>query len=1054
LGACLKWAYPHCSNSINPLDVLMMKRSFYSFLAAVSLMWAVTSCSQEEMIGNEASENEVEVSFNVDMEGQTTSRTIGDGLTVDKVHMAVYDVNKAADGTLIVSEELLLLRKVEDVTNKGAVVKVRLVKGQTYAFVFWAQNEAAGHYDLTNMTKIKVKNYATDANDESRDAFYKYVEPIQVTGSFSQNVTLKRPFAQLNLGTTAQDIAWAKTAGIEIAKSKVKVEGAVYTTLNTITGEAEDLATVDFSLAAIPDAEKEELEIKDSENQFAIKNYEYLATDYLLANTEAELSTNVTFTLVGSNDEVVNHLTVSNAPLQRNWRTNIVGEILTGEGTFNIVIDPIFEADRNYPMDGSDLDIWDNTYVAPTQNAAGEYEIDAASKLAYIWQQDASTWNNATFVLTKDLSFKNVEFDSRAGDTTPATIEPLFGEGTGASNVIFKGNDHVIRDFVIDGDNNLNSLFGGMVGGSIQNLTVINAEVKGQKTDSGRAAIVVAQTFGNVKLDNVTVKDSYLEGVQKIGGLIGFVHENQVEVSNCTVDGLVLTSLDLGEETGATGGLIGYINTGDNKITNSYVKNSTLNLIQGKNDASRANGEFIGVIAGSSKTTITNCGVSDNTFPQTDWVPFHELVGGHRDGNATLIVNGVNLTADEEDNYPDYVDKGTYYEVYKAAGLLKWGYQVNAGDNDLGLKLMRDIVMPAFTIEADAANGTYKFTSTPITVDEEGKPSGSNWVPVGSSEPYYQGKIDGQGHVIKKLRVSGEGNYQGFVALLKTEQASIQNLDIEEAFVYTQSGVAVGAFVGNANVGALIENCNLKSSKVTGRDLVGGIVGYNQNTSVNNELTRIFNCSVDGISSITGLGYFKLELHGVGGIAGMNYGSIIRGCTNAGSVSGSQSVGGIAGLTRSYNKNISCYIIDSHNSGSISGTKNLGGVAGYNLHDKSNHGTNSESVIVGCSSTASSISGNSKYKGLIVGYLNAAKIYSSWASSIGNVVLQYNEGDAYVIDGIYSIENNTAVSSEIIAGLNNAMDTYNSNKQQSDVNYCSSQWSWTSGSWPVLAPQE
>ena len=1012
-------------------------------------MWAVTSCSQEEMIGNEASENEVEVSFNVNMEGQTTSRTIGDGLTVDKVHMAVYDVNKAADGTLIVSEELLLLRKVEDVTNKGAVVKVRLVKGQTYAFVFWAQNEAAGHYDLTNMTKIKVKNYATDANDESRDAFYKYVEPIQVTGSFSQNVTLKRPFAQLNLGTTAQDIAWAKTAGIEIAKSKVKVEGAVYTTLNTITGEAEDLATVDFSLAAIPDAEKEELEIKDSENQFAIKNYEYLATDYLLANTEAELSTNVTFTLVGSNDEVVNHLTVSNAPLQRNWRTNIVGEILTGEGTFNIVIDPIFEADRNYPMDGSDLDIWDNTYVAPTQNAAGEYEIDAASKLAYIWQQDASTWNDATFVLTKDLSFKNVEFDSRAGDTTPATIEPLFGEGTGASNVTFKGNDHVIRDFVIDGDNNLNSLFGGMVGGSIQNLTVINAEVKGQKTDSGRAAIVVAQTFGNVKLDNVTVKDSYLEGVQKIGGLIGFVHENQVEVSNCTVDGLVLTSLDLGEETGATGGLIGYINTGDNKITNSYVKNSTLNLIQGVNEAKRANSEFIGVIAGNSKTTITNCGVSNNTFSNSiaDWVPFHELVGGHRDGNATLIVNGVNLTADEEDNYPDYVDKGTYYEVYKAAGLLKWGYQVNAGDNDLGLKLMRDIVMPAFTIEADATNGTYKFTSTPITVDGEGKPSGSNWVPLcdANASKTYAGEIDGQNNAIKGLLINYTNLTAAFIGYM--EGGTIKNLKLTNANVYSTQAY-VGAFVAYNENNSSVVNCHLLQSQVIGKLMVGGIVGCNWTKDNEKASAIIKGCTTDAESIIKGTGTTSGNggsLRGTGGIAGQNWGGIILQCNNAASVNGLQFIGGIVGSTRSSDNNKgnrSGYVMDCQNSGNITATGSyVGGIAGENVTANS-----LLNYIVGCSSTATSIIGPTG--GLLVGSNNNCFVYSCWAKSIDNVNLfGFNNYAA----GTFNFGTEADVTENNIKEMNDAIAAYNA---LSGVEVCSSQWSWTSGSWPVLVPQE
>ena len=68
-----------------------MKRNFlYSFFAAVTMILAATSCSQEEMIGNETSGNEVEVSFNVDMEGQQASRAIGDGTTAKDLYFGAY----------------------------------------------------------------------------------------------------------------------------------------------------------------------------------------------------------------------------------------------------------------------------------------------------------------------------------------------------------------------------------------------------------------------------------------------------------------------------------------------------------------------------------------------------------------------------------------------------------------------------------------------------------------------------------------------------------------------------------------------------------------------------------------------------------------------------------------------------------------------------------------------------------------------------------------------------------------------------------------------------
>ena len=344
-------------------------KKYFSFSVAVATMFSVASCSQEEVVGN-VSGNDVEVTFNATMEGQAVSRAIGDGLTVDQLYFAVYD----EAGT-----EIEALRQDDahgnavPVSGYGATVKVRLVKGQTYQFVFWAQKSGAGHYDTSNMQAISV-DYNNISNDESRDAFYAYVGATKVTGPFSQNVTLKRPFAQLNLGTTAEDWSWAKTAGVQISHSNVTVEGAVYSTLKTFSGDVEGETTVEFTLNEIPS--QDDKLVTDN------KEYYYLSTNYLLAPADKELSKEIVFTLnAGANP--INELKVYNAPLQRNWRTNIVGEILTGEGTFNITIDPIFEGDRNYDMPGSVL------YVV-------EDDVDLKNVLKY-------AENGSTIKLTKDL---------------------------------------------------------------------------------------------------------------------------------------------------------------------------------------------------------------------------------------------------------------------------------------------------------------------------------------------------------------------------------------------------------------------------------------------------------------------------------------------------------------------------------------------------------------------------------------------------------------------------------------------------------------------------
>ena len=650
-----------------------------------------------------------------------------------------------------------------------------------------------------------------------------------------------------------------------------------------------------------------------------------------------------------------------------------------------------------------------------------------------------------TIKLNKDLSFKNVE--SRAGDTTPATIKPLFGEGTGARNITFKGNDHVIRDFVIEGDCKLNSLFGGMVGGSISNLTIINAKVMGMNDADARAAIVVAQTFGSVKFESVTVKDSYLEGTQKVGGLLAFVQENQVEVSNCTVDGLELNSIDHAE-SGSTGGLIGCINQGYNKITNSIVKNSTFNLIQKSNEdiAKRANGEFIGMIRGTSTTVeITNCGVENNNYTNSiAWEPFHpQFVGGNYNEEATLIVNG----SIYPEVLPDYIEHDNYLEVYTAKGLLKWAYRVNAGENTLGLQLMHDIEMPAFTIEEDAVNATYKFTETAITVDDNGVPSGSNWIPVRSYEDanglYYAGDIEGNNKTISGLRINYSKYTAGFIGFLKPD-AEIKNFTLNDARIYSTSEYT-GAVVGYCQDGNVIDDIIVTNSSIKGTSNVGGIVGFTQNRNVksdgtvlNEEISIIKNCMIDNSSSVVGTDIY------IGGICGSSIGAIIINCINNADIKGDKYVGGIVGFTRTYNQGRSGYLIASGSGvdATITANNHAGGIAGSTWDDP-NHG-DAESYIIACYSL-STISA-AKSGSMIGNNYSGCGISASWAKK--NDMTNYSGGSNFITTASKHYNDASEITQADIDAMNAAIDAYNSIsgiEQQ-----CPYTWSWTSGSWPVL----
>lgn len=305
-----------------------MKKIIYSLMAATFLF--ATSCSEDEVLSNNQG-NEAEVTFTTNLDGILASRAIADGTTVDQLTFGVFD----AQGKPIQA----LCQSNVAVSGKKATVKVNLVKGQTYSFTFWAQNSKAP-YTLTDYKTVTVNYEKAASNDETRDAFFAVRENLTVKGSINETITLKRPFAQINVGTTPEDLIAAGTAGIKVDKSAFAIETKVANSLNLLTGEVSGETTATFTSAAIP--------AEDLKNVGG-KTYEYLAMNYVLVDAEKSL-VDAKFTLNNGETEIA-ELSVPNLPVQRNYRTNIVGNILTNQAVFDVVVDEEFEEDEDYVIE-------------------------------------------------------------------------------------------------------------------------------------------------------------------------------------------------------------------------------------------------------------------------------------------------------------------------------------------------------------------------------------------------------------------------------------------------------------------------------------------------------------------------------------------------------------------------------------------------------------------------------------------------------------------------------------------------------------------------------
>ena len=305
-----------------------------------ALLLGTASCSND-MEPVVADGSEVAANFTLNLGDAVDSRAISDGEKADQLTFYVYENGK----------EIQALRQTVAVTDKHATVTTKLVKGHTYSFVFWAQNSNCAAYTINNTNDgnyLAVSYDNAPCNDENRDAFYKAMPDYPVTASFTEDVVLTRPFAQLNiLATDAASVTdfqnyTSALSCTDLSNTMTVLDGKVGTATSTCG----------FTAAALP-----------SESLPGYEQYKLVATGYFLASTEKTM-TSVDFALTynGNTDTK----TIANVPLQRNYRTNIIGDFFTEGANYNIEIDPMYIGNHDIDLDAVYYEINENSDFATT----------------------------------------------------------------------------------------------------------------------------------------------------------------------------------------------------------------------------------------------------------------------------------------------------------------------------------------------------------------------------------------------------------------------------------------------------------------------------------------------------------------------------------------------------------------------------------------------------------------------------------------------------------------------------------------------------------------
>ena len=300
-------------------------------LAAAALTLLAVSCNKEQVA--EVPDGQlVDVTFTAALPGEMATKAIGDGQTAKTLYVSVYENDDA--------KTKLELDKTATFTDLKTQVTFSLVKGKTYNFVFWAQAAEGAPYDVTDLKNIKISYEGAEANDEKRDAFYATRKELKVNGALTETIKLYRPFAQVNFGTA--DLLEAAAAGF-VPKQSVFTATDVANVFDTFNaeGKVEGPATdkVTFAAAELP---AEPLVIKDG------TKYAWMTMNYIIpvGKQDEKHISNVTAEFVPATGDAIT-ASSPQTPVQNNYRTNILGNLLTSQVIFNIEIVPIFNEPDN-----------------------------------------------------------------------------------------------------------------------------------------------------------------------------------------------------------------------------------------------------------------------------------------------------------------------------------------------------------------------------------------------------------------------------------------------------------------------------------------------------------------------------------------------------------------------------------------------------------------------------------------------------------------------------------------------------------------------------------
>jgi len=762
-----------------------MKKLLYC-AAALAVAFFAGSCQQEKL--EPVAESNV-VTFTVEAPaGIQTKAKIADGLNVDELIYEVWLTETL--GVLDNKAQKLYQGKttmqVVDGVNK-ATLTLDLVNDQKFTILFWAQVKDTGVYDteeLNAVTYTKAANLenAYAANDERLAAFYgvAYVkDTYHVTKEeayTSGTVTLRRPFAQINLGTLNTSTAYT----VVMEKSNMIV--TVPTVFNVVNSEVSDEKEMTFLMHDVPSGDDEKLKVNDKEYWYAGMNYVFAPKNVV------SVEYNILTKLNGGMEATVNN-TVPSVPLKENYRTNIIGNLLTSKTDYEIIVDAAF----NEPSEEVYVtDVYDNTSLETALRVRDEnIVINLAGK-----------------EVTK-ASVVPVEYTVNIS----STVEQYYFGGPDTKSITINANGNKINFIHNDGDWNYIRCVNEEAKWVINDAILTNSGKNDGPWNRHDIRFYNAVELNNVTSDKAIalLNDGKLNNVtisEETGAYCLWITADGQSVD---IDGLNVTATNDGRGIA---------------IKDQYVENPALVKLNVKNAK----------FTTASKAAVL---VTSNAGAEIVWGN-----GNNIEAVAADKINAVWVDDARSDYYDEVAVTGATKRLESAVALNDGFYKVSETEYAINS-------LTGFKAFAASVNNGTTYKGATVKLEADIDLQSEPWTPIGmnaDSNKKFYGTFDGQNHTISKLRVGTSYGYaDGYTAagLFGALNGTAKNFTLDGVYVShistgnaTTNGVA--AVAGSIYNKGAIDNVTVRNANVYGNRYLGIIAGYVYGS--------ITNCTVEDVN--------------------------------------------------------------------------------------------------------------------------------------------------------------------------------------------------------------